>query len=29
MAKLVFDQATDRKYENGVDHAVLYTGADW
>lgn len=29
MAKLDFDQATDRKYENGVDHAVLYTGADW
>lgn len=29
MAKLVFDQATERKYENGVDHAVLYTGASW
>ena len=25
MAKLIFDQAPERKYENGVDHAVLYT----
>lgn len=29
MGKLDFDQATERKYENGVDHAVLYTGTDW
>lgn len=29
MAVLVFDQAAERKYENGVDHAVLYTGEGW
>lgn len=25
MAKLIFDAPEERKYENGVDHAVLYT----
>ena len=25
MAELIFDAPLDRKYENGVDHAVLYT----
>ena len=25
MSKLIFDAPLDRKYENGVDHAVLYT----
>ncbi len=29
MAKITFDEAANRLYENGVDHGILYTGADW